>query len=118
MNGNDLNAILAMGPQPAQSGASGQSAMPLWANLFPLVLLIVVFYFALIRPQQKKAKEHADLLKTVKPGDKVVTSGGIIGIVVGVKDKSLSIRSADTKLEILKSAVSEIIEKANGPAES
>ncbi len=113
-----MNSVLALGPPLAQAGGTGQPTMPLWANLFPLVLLIVVFYFALIRPQQKKAKEHADLLKTVKSGDKVVTSGGIIGIVVGVKEKSLSIRSADTKLEILKSAVSEIIEKAAGSTES
>jgi preprotein translocase subunit YajC len=118
MNWHDISAVLAQGPTPTQSGGPGQPTMPLWANLFPLVLLIVVFYFALIRPQQKKAKEHTELLKTVKTGDKVVTSGGIIGMVVGVKEKSLSIRSADTKLEILKSAVSEIVEKANGPAES
>ncbi len=105
------HALLALAP-PTQPG---QQAPPLWTNMVPLVLLVVVFYFALIRPQQKKAREHADLLKTVKTGDKVITSGGIIGVVVGVKDKSLSIRSADTKLEILKSAVSEIAEKAAGP---
>jgi preprotein translocase subunit YajC len=66
----------------------------------------------MIRPQQKKAKEHTELLKSVKKGDKVVTSSGILGEVLTVKEKSLTLRSGDTKLEILKSAVSEITEKA------
>lgn len=84
----------------------------------PLVLLVVVFYFALIRPQQKKAKQHAELLKTVKPGDKILTSGGILGVVINVKEKTVSIRSADAKLEITKSAIAEITERSGGPAES
>jgi len=74
---------------------------------------MVVFYFILIRPQQKKAREHTDLLKTLKPGDKVVTSGGVLGVIVSVKEKSVSLRSADTKLEVLKSAVSEITERSS-----
>ncbi len=76
-------------------------------------ILGVVFYFVLIRPQQKKTKEHADLLKTLKPGDKVVTTSGILGVVVGVKDKSVSIRSADSKLDVIKSAISEITERSS-----
>ena len=78
----------------------------------------VMFYFVLIRPQQKKAKDHALLLKALRPGDKIVTSGGILGVVVSVKDKTVAIRSADTKLEVLKSAVSEITERAPGAPES
>jgi preprotein translocase subunit YajC len=80
--------------------------------------MVVVFYFILIRPQQKKAKDHAELLKTLRPGDKVLTTGGVLGVVVGVKDKSVSIRSADTKLEVLKSAVTEITERGAGSNES
>ncbi len=99
---------MAMGQQPGQSG---QSSAPMLLQLFPLLLVVVVFYFALIRPQQQKAKEHGELLKTLKAGDKVVTNSGILGVVVAVKDKSVSIRSAETKLEILKSAVSEITER-------
>ncbi len=114
MSLSDLNAFLAMG-QPTQPG---QQAPPFWTSLVPLVLLVVVFYFALIRPQQKKQKEQAQLLKTVRPGDKVVTASGIIGIVVSVKEKSLSIRSADTKLEITKSAVAEITERSGESSES
>lgn len=82
------------------------------------VLIFVALYFVMIRPQSKKAKEHALMLKTVKPGDKVVTSSGIKGIVVSVKDDAVTIRSAETKLEILKSAVSEIRERAGETATS
>lgn len=78
----------------------------------------IMFYFVLIRPQQKKAKEHAKLLETIKMGDKIVTNSGIIGTVVSVKDKHVAIRSADSKLEVLKSAVGEVMERAGGAAAS
>ena len=65
----------------------------------------------LLRPQQKKAKEQADLLKTLKAGDKVITSAGILGIITSVRDDAIIIRSADTKLELQKGAVSQILER-------
>ena len=80
--------------------------------------MVVVFYFALIRPQQKKAKAQAELLKAVKPGDKIVTTSGILGTVITVKEKAISIRSADSKFEITKSAVAEIIERSGEASES
>ena len=80
--------------------------------MVPLVLLMVVFYFALIRPQQEKSKEHAQLMKNIHSGDKILTSSGILGSVITVKEKTLTIRSADTKLEIAKSAVAEITERS------
>lgn len=86
--------------------------------MVPLVLLVVVFYFALIRPQQKRAKQHAELLKAVKPGDKVITSGGLVGVVISVKEKTVAIRSADAKLEITKSAIAEIVERSGESKES
>lgn len=81
-----------------------------------MILLLVVFYFILIRPQQKKAKEHQQLLKNLRPGDKVLTSGGVIGIVISVKEKTVTLRSADTKLEVAKSAVGEILEREGEPS--
>lgn len=114
MNFIVLSVLTAMAPS---SGQSGQSNVPALLQLFPILLVFVVFYFVLIRPQQKKAKEHNELLKSLRTGDKVVTNGGVMGIVVGVKDKSVSIRSAESKLEVLKSAVTEITEKASGSAE-
>ncbi len=83
-----------------------------------LGMMGVIFYFLLFRPQQKKAKEHAELLKSVKPGDKIVTTGGILGVVITVKEKTVSIRSADAKLEITKSAVTEIVERSGESSES
>ena len=108
------DAILALAP-PAQPG---QAAPPAWVNMVPLALLVVVFYFALIRPQQKKAKEHAALLKAVRAGDKIVTSSGIVAVVVTVKEKTLTIRSADAKFEITKAAISEILDRGSEPSES
>lgn len=85
---------------------------PIWVSMGPLIILFVVFYFVLIRPQQKKAKEHAALVQAIRSGDKVTTNGGLVGVVVSVKEKTVSIRSSDSKLEILKSAVASITEKA------
>jgi preprotein translocase subunit YajC len=110
----NLSALLAFAPQPQP----GQPAPPFWTSLIPLALIVVVFYFALIRPQQKKAKEHAQLLKTVRAGDKILTTGGILGVIISVKDKSLSIRSADSKMEITKSAIAEIVERSGESSES
>src|SRR5437868_12819465 len=84
---------------------AGQQQAPFWTSLVPMGLLVVVFYFILIRPQQKKAKDHAALLKAVRAGDRVVTTGGIVGVVLSVKEKTLAIRSADAKFEITKSAI-------------
>jgi len=79
----------------------------------PMVLLIVVFYFILIRPQQKRAKQQAELIKNLKSGDKVVTSSGIVGLVITVKDKTVSLRSADAKMEVTKASVAEILESSS-----
>ena len=90
----------------------------MWTNLVPLVLLVVVFYFAIMRPQQKRQREQTELLKAVRAGDKIVTSSGIIGVVITVKEKSVSIRSADSKLEISKTAIAEITERSGDSSES
>jgi len=103
----ELNGILAQAPTVTDDRARGLFNMGLMA------FLAVAMYLVMFRPQQKKAREHADMLKTLRNGDKVVTSGGVLGVVVGLKDKSVSIRSADTKLEVLKSSVTEIVERSN-----
>lgn len=110
-----MDALLAMSPP-----ANGQPSAPWYVQMFPLFLVLIAFYFALIMPQRKRQKALDAMLKSLKPGDKVTTSGGIIGVVVSIKEKSLSIRSADTKIEILRSAVSEVTERAaeGAPAQS
>jgi preprotein translocase subunit YajC len=99
-----------MAPPPGtQPNPAGQTLQMLGMVVF----FIVVMYFIMIRPQQKKAREHDQLLKSLKPKDKIVTSGGVVGIVVSVGERSVTIRSADTKLEVLKSAVTEITERGS-----
>lgn len=81
------------------------------ANLYQMgiiAFMVVVFYVMIIRPQQKQAKQQADLVKGLKKGDKVVTTSGIIGVVTGIQDNAVTLRSADTKLEVLKSSISQV----------
>jgi len=106
--------LLALAPAPG----NGQPAAPWYIQYFPLFLLIFAFYFAILRPQQRRQKQHDTLMKSLRPGDRITTSSGIIGTVVTVKDKSVNIRSADTKLEVLKSAITEITEREGDPTPS
>ena len=106
-----VSSVLAMAPTPpgTQPNPTGQ----MFQMVGMVVFFVVVMYFIMIRPQQKKAREHDQLLKSLKPKDKIVTSGGVVGIIVSVGERSITIRSADTKLEVLKSAVAEITERSS-----
>ena len=76
-----------------------------FAQLIPLILIFVIFYFFLIRPQQKKVKEHKLMVENLKRGDKVITSGGIIGTVERISDgdkAEISITD-NVKVEVIKS---------------
>ncbi|HAQ62688.1 TPA: preprotein translocase subunit YajC [Candidatus Delongbacteria bacterium] len=85
-----------------------------FASMIPFVLIIAIIYFLMIRPQSKKAKQHAQMLSELKKGDKIVTIGGVYGSIVNVKDKTFVIKiSANTDIEILKSSVAEIIAETN-----
>lgn len=101
--------LLAMAPAPP----AGQEPNPTGQMLQMLgmfAILGVMFYFLLIRPQQKQRKEHAALLKNLKSGDRVLSSGGIFGIVTNVKEKTLMVKIADNvKVEMTKSAVSTVV---------
>ncbi len=83
----------AMGPAP-QGGQPG-GAQGMIASLLPLILIFVVFYFLLIRPQQKKAKEHKQMLDNVKKGDKVIPGGGIYGVVESVGNNTVILKIAE-----------------------
>ena len=74
-------------------------------QFIPLILIFVIFYFFLIRPQQKKAKEHKQMVQNLKRGDQVITSGGIIGTIERVMDNDTAevIIGDDTKVEIVRS---------------
>lgn len=81
-------------------------ANPIMAFL-PLVFMFIVFYFLLIRPQQKRQQDVNKMVQELKKGDRVVTSGGVIGTIAGVQNDYviLKVGDAETKIEILKSAI-------------
>lgn len=75
-------------------------------QFLPLIIIAVLFYFLLIRPQQKKQKEHQKLVASIKTGDKVITNAGIHGIVSNVKETTILLKVADNvKIEMDKAAV-------------
>jgi len=87
-------AVATMRNAHAEGAAAG-SASEGFASLIPLLLIMVIFYFLLIRPQQKKLKAHKAMVESTKKGDKVVTAGGIIATVKDVKDDILTVEIAD-----------------------
>jgi len=101
--------------------ANAQEALPAAApnefsitSFVPLILIFVVFYFLIIRPQSKKMKEHQATINALKIGDKVITSGGIIGVVKEINDKEniLEIEIADkTVVKILRAYVADLVKK-------
>jgi len=77
-----------------------------FAQLVPLILIMVIFYFLLIRPQQKRAKEHNTMIDSLKKGDKVVTNGGIFGQIIDVKDNFLKIEIAENvRIKVKRDAI-------------
>lgn len=109
------SAPTAVSTAPATpSGAPGvqQQGSPL--GLFvPMALILVIMYFLMIRPQTQQRKQQAKLQDTLKSGDRVVTTAGIVGIVISVKDKTVSIRSADAKMEVTRASITDILERGD-----
>jgi preprotein translocase subunit YajC len=110
---NGITVLLA-DQQPAALNPTGQTIK----LIMMMVIFVVIMWFLMIAPQRKKAKEQDTMLKALRAGDKIVTSSGIIGVVLSVKDKSISIRSAETKLEILKSAITEVTDRSGESGET
>ena len=78
----------------------------------PILLIILVFYFLIIRPQQKRQRQLQETISNLKIGDRVVTNGGVIGVITTVRDTSFLIRSADKSiLEIARTAIAAIDEE-------
>jgi preprotein translocase subunit YajC len=84
-----MDLAYAMGPQPGAGGGSQ------WMSFLPIILIFAIFYFLLIRPQQKRAKDHRALLSSLKVGDQVLTSGGIYGRVTGLRDDVVTLEISD-----------------------
>ncbi len=89
-----------------------QSGLGGLAQMLPIVLIIAVFYVLLIRPQQKRQRQLQETIASLKIGDKVVTTGGVIGVITTVRDTSFLIRSDKSILEIARSSVAGVDEDA------
>ncbi len=90
----------------------GQTNVNPLINLFPLVLVFVVFYFLIIRPQKTREKEHQKMLSNLEKNDEVVTSGGIHGVIVNVKDSTFILRVDDNvKIEVDKNCIAHLKKK-------
>jgi len=83
------------------------------AQFIPLILIFIIFYFFLIRPQQKRVKDHKAMVESLKKGDEVITSGGIIGTVDRVmEDDRIEVSiSDDTKVQIIRSTITSLLKK-------
>jgi preprotein translocase subunit YajC len=93
------------------AGAGGGDAMGMIQTVIPLVLIFVVFYFLIIRPQQKKVKDHKAMIDALRRGDRVVTTGGIIGTVTKVTgDREIAVEIADgVRVRVLRSMIAEVM---------
>lgn len=97
------------------AAAGGTGAF--FVQMFPLVLIFVIFYFLMIRPQQKRVKEHQATVAAVKKGDEVVTAGGIRGRVSKVSDDEVEVEIApNVRVRVVKSTLSDVLTKSAKPA--
>ena len=102
---NNLNPIFL---QQAPGGI--ESILSSIVPFLPFLLIIFIFYFLILRPQQKRQKERAKLLESIKKGDKIITAGGMHGLVEGLDDKTLLVKITDNvKVKMERSAVTTII---------
>ena len=98
----------AMGSAPGGAGGAG-GGMAAFQQIIPLVFMFAIFYFLLIRPQQKKAKEHKALLEAMKKGDNVITAGGVHGKVTAVENELVTLEVANNvNIKITKSYIAAI----------
>ena len=109
-----VTTIAMMGPAPGQNGQQGGGSM--LGMLAPMVIIFGIFYFMLIRPQQRKEKERQKMIDEVKSGERVMFCGGMIGTVTNVKDGIFVIKVADgVKVEVARGAVNRVLDKDEKP---
>ena len=102
-----ISFILAQAPSAAPSAASSIG------NFVPFIFIFVIMYFVLLRPQMKRQKDQQRLVSALKTGDRVVTNGGIHGLISNVKDTTVIVKVADNvKIEIEKTAVTTVLKSA------
>lgn len=104
-----MELAYALGTSPGAGAGGGLAAF------VPLILMFAVFYFLLIRPQQKKQKQHREMIANIKRGDRVITNGGIYGTVAGLSEHTIILKIADqVKIEITRNAVAGVVAQSTG----
>jgi preprotein translocase subunit YajC len=108
-----MNIAYAMG----QGGAGAPGGSGGFASFIPLILMFVIFYFLLIRPQQKKTKEHRQMIDNLKTGDRIITSGGLHGRVTGVSESALTVEIAEkVRVKVNRASVTALLQTTPPPA--
>ncbi len=105
-----VTEAFAMG---APQGAAGApvSGTDMLLQFLPLILMFVIFYFLLIRPQQKRAKQHKAMLGALKKGDYVVSSGGLLGRILELDEETILMECGESKLRISRGAIGTVVDK-------
>jgi preprotein translocase subunit YajC len=99
-------------PAYAQTAAPGAGGMDFIVQLIPLILIFVIFYFFLIRPQQKKAKEHQKMIEGLRRGDQVITQGGMYAKIAKVADDHVEAEIApNVKVKVVKGTITGVVSK-------
>lgn len=105
----------AMGTGAGGAGGGGGG----FSAFVPLILMFVIFYFLLIRPQQKKQKLHREMLENLKKGDRIITGGGIHGRITGMSDTTLTVEIADkVRVKVSRGNVAAVTQQSQQPAAS
>jgi preprotein translocase subunit YajC len=100
------------------TGGTGGAGGGSFGAFIPLILMFAIFYFLLIRPQQKKAKAHKQMLSSVRKGDKIVSSGGLHGLVTGVTDDVITMEIAPkVRVKISRGSIAGILRRDETPQE-
>ena len=101
----------------AAAGAGAAAAPPAWISFLPIVGMIAIFWFLIIRPQMKRQKEHQQKVAGMKKGDQVVTAGGLVGKVVKVDDIYVELElGANVRVKAIKATIGDIIPPGGTPA--
>ena len=101
------SSLLAVLLAPSGQGGSGLSVL-----LFQVALIFGIFYFLIIRPQRRQQQRHKELLAALQKGDHVITSGGIVGEVLHLKENEITIRSGESKLVVLRTNIANVVNRA------